>query len=262
MFTILIPNINPVAFELGPISIKWYGISYVLSLICCYHLTSYLLKKQSFSIKKKLLHDLFFFWLIFAVIVGGRLGYIFLYDFSILLNNPLNIFAIWLGGMSFHGGLIFSILAVFLFANHYKLPLLILGDAILTCLPLGIFFGRIANFINQEHLGKESYVPWAIQFYDSTISRHPSQIYEAIFEGLIIFFFLLYLYTKTKLPKIVPGFISATFLLCYAITRSVCEFFREPDGYIGVFTLGQLYSIPVFLFSIYLYFLSFRQKHD
>ena len=202
------------------------------------------------------LHKALITYLIIGIIVGGRLGYIFFYNFSYYLENPLEIFMIWEGGMSFHGGLIGVILLTIIFSKKHKVNSFIFLDLISLVAPIGIFLGRISNFINSELYGKETDLLWSVKFLAiDNLPRHPSQIYEAIFEGLIIFYLLNFLKDKENFKN--PGIISSLFLIFYSLFRFFIEFLREPDLHIGYLlfqlTLGQLISIIFFFSGIILY---------
>ena len=196
-------------------------------------------------------------YIIVGIIIGGRLGYVLFYNFKYYLENISEIFMVWNGGMSFHGGLIGTILATLWFSKKNKINTYIFLDLISLVAPIGIFFGRIANFINSELYGKETDVLWSVKFLAvDNISRHPSQIYEAIFEGIVLFILLNYILKKNI--SNIPGVISSLFLIFYSIFRFLIEFFRVPDQQIGYIifnlSLGQLISIIFFIFGIYLFF--------
>ena len=249
-----INNFDPVAFNFLSLEIKWYSIAYILGIV----LGWIYCKKKLIKDKKILnLFDDLIAYIIFGIIIGGRLGYILIYNLKYYLENISEIFMIWNGGMSFHGGLIGVIIATLLFSKKHKIDTYIFLDLISLTAPIGIFFGRIANFINSELYGKETDVFWSVKFLAiDNISRHPSQIYEAILEGVILFILLNYLVKKNIFSK--AGVISSLFLIFYSIFRFLAEFYRVPDPQIGyiVFdlSLGQLVSIIFFIFGIYLFF--------
>ena len=249
-----INNFDPVAFNFLSLEIKWYSIAYILGIV----LGWIYCKKKLIKDKKILnLFDDLIAYIIFGIIIGGRLGYVLIYNLKYYLENISEIFMIWNGGMSFHGGLIGVIIATLLFSKKHKIDTYIFLDLISLTAPIGIFFGRIANFINSELYGKETDVFWSVKFLAiDNISRHPSQIYEAILEGVILFILLNYIVKKNIFSK--AGVISSLFLIFYSIFRFLAEFYRVPDSQIGyiVFdlSLGQLVSIIFFTFGIYLFF--------
>ncbi len=249
-----INNFDPVAFNFLSLEIKWYSIAYILGIV----LGWIYCKKKLIKDKKILnLFDDLIAYIIFGIIIGGRLGYVLIYNLKYYLENISEVFMIWNGGMSFHGGLIGVIIATLLFSKKHKINTYIFLDLISLTAPIGIFFGRIANFINSELYGKETDVFWSVKFLAiDNISRHPSQIYEAILEGVILFILLNYIVKKNIFSK--AGVISSLFLIFYSIFRFLAEFYRVPDSQIGyiVFdlSLGQLVSIIFFTFGIYLFF--------
>ena len=248
-----INNFDPVAFQIFSIEIRWYSLAYIFGIVFGW---IYCKKKLIRDPKILDLFDDLIAYIIFGIIIGGRLGYVLFYNFNYFLENFLEIFMIWNGGMSFHGGIIGVIIATIIFSNKHKINSLIFLDLISLTAPIGIFFGRIANFINSELYGRETDVAWSVKFLlVDNISRHPSQLYEAIFEGLILFFLLSYL-AKTEVFK-KPGLISAFFLIMYSFCRFILEFFRAPDYQIGYLayhlTLGQIISIIFFFLGMLLY---------
>jgi len=249
-----INNFDPVAFEFLSFQIRWYSIAYILGIFLGW---VYCKKKLIKDTKILNLFDDLLTYIIIGIIIGGRLGYVLFYNFKYYLENISEILMIWNGGMSFHGGLIGIIFATFLFSKKHKIDTYIFLDLISLTAPIGIFFGRIANFINSELYGKETDVLWSVKFLAvDNISRHPSQIYEAAFEGLILFILLNWMVKKNILNK--PGVISSLFLIFYSTFRFLIEFFRVPDPQIGYIiynlSLGQSISIIFFIFGIYLFF--------
>ena len=249
-----INNFDPVALEIFSLEIRWYSLAYIFGILLGWMLAKKLFI-QNIEIKNKF--DDYVTYLILGIIIGGRLGYILIYNLSFYLNNPLDIFKIWQGGMSFHGGLIGVIFASIIFAKKNNQNSFLYMDIVALVSPIGIFFGRIANFINSELYGITTNVPWAVTFIQvDNLPRHPSQIYEALFEGL--FLFLLLIYFKNKFSN-KPGVISGLFLILYSIFRFFVEFYRVPDeqlGYIFLnFTMGQVVSL-IFILSglILIYF--------
>jgi len=248
-----INNFDPVAFQVFSLEIRWYSLSYIFGITFGW----FYCKKKLIKDEKILnLFDDLITYLIIGIILGGRIGYIILYNFKYYLENLSEILIIWNGGMSFHGGLLGVILATILFSKKHKINSYIFLDLISLVAPIGLFLGRIANFINSELYGRETEVFWSVKFIKiDSLSRHPSQIYEAFFEGLILFFLLNY-FAKKKAFK-TPGLISSVFLILYSLFRFILEFFRAPDPQIGYIifnmTLGQLVSVIFLFFGMYLY---------
>ena len=248
-----INNFDPVAFQIFSFEIRWYSLAYIFGIIF-----GWLHCKKNLIKDKKLLNlfDDLITYLIIGIILGGRLGYIIFYNLEYYLDNFFEILMIWNGGMSFHGGLIGVILATAIFSKKHKINSYIFLDLIALVAPIGLFLGRIANFINSELYGRETDVFWSVKFVAiDNISRHPSQIYEAIFEGLILFFLLNHFAKKDGFKN--PGLISSMFLIFYSFFRFILEFFRAPDYQIGYLiyqlTLGQFISIVFFSLGISLY---------
>ena len=245
-------NFDPVAFRLFAIDIRWYSLAYIFGIL----LGWFYCKK--FLIKDKVISTLFddlISYLIIGIIIGGRLGYVLFYNIEYYFNNLIEIFFIWEGGMSFHGGLIGIIFATYLFSRKHKINKYIFLDLISISAPIGIFFGRLANFINGELIGKATNGDWGVIFPQiDNILRHPSQLYESFLEGIILFVILNLIFFK-KRYKI--GTVSFAFLIFYGIFRFLSEFFREPDiqiGYIiGSLSMGMLLSLLMIFFGIILY---------
>ena len=249
------PSIDPVIFSLGNIEIRWYGLAYVAAFLIGLQLMKRFNYKIQYNINAKIIDD-FFIWSIIGVIVGGRLGYVIFYQTLIFLNDPFYIFYIWQGGMSFHGGLIGIIISTYFFSKIKNISFFYLSDLISLVAPIGIFFGRIANFINVELIGKVTNFPVAVIYPTiDNLPRHPSQLYEAFFEGLILliilYFFFLKFYNKKRIGKL-----SGLFLLFYGVFRFLVEFIREPDANLGLFfnllSMGQLLSLPLLFFGFLL----------
>ena len=247
-------NFDPVAFQIFTLEIRWYSLAYIAGILIGWSLS----KKIFISTEKiKENFDDYLTYLILGIIIGGRLGYVFFYNFGYYSQNLNEIIMIWQGGMSFHGGLLGVILATFLFAkknNHNPFEYL---DVVALVSPIGIFFGRIANYINSELYGIETKMPWAVKFIKvDDLSRHPSQLYEAALEGLILFIILLYFRYKGFLK--IPGTMSGIFLTFYSFFRFIVEFFRVPDEQFGYLffnlTMGQIISLIFFIVGIYLIF--------
>ena len=247
-----INDFDPVAFNIFSLEIRWYSLSYIFGIIFGW---LYCKKKliKDFSIQK--LFDDYLIYLILGIILGGRLGYVLIYNLKYYSSNPIEIFMIWQGGMSFHGAVIGVILTTYIFSIKEKINTFYFLDLVALSSPIGIFFGRIANFINSELYGRETDLLWSVKFIliDNS-SRHPSQIYEAIFEGLILFILLNFLITKDGKKD---GYISSIFLIFYSIFRFFIEFTREPDLHIGLvlfnLSMGQLISVAVFIAGIFLW---------
>lgn len=255
------PVIDPVALQLGPLAVKWYGLAYIAGLVLGWLYirrllgTTHLWGQIGPPIEPQKVDDLLIYMTI-GVLVGGRLGYVLFYEPRHFLSNPLDIPAVWRGGMSFHGGLIGSIIAVVTFARRFNANTWSMLDVCAAATPVGLFFGRLANFANAELVGRPTSVPWAMVFPGSgPLERHPSQLYEAFFEGLVLFAVLWWLTHKVLALKR-PGMVAGVFMLGYGLARSFCEIFREPDpGHVltlGPFTAGILYSLPMVVVGIWL----------
>jgi len=250
-----INNFDPVAFQIISLEIRWYSLAYIIGIILGW---AYCKKKLIKEQRILGLFDDFITYLIIGVILGGRLGYALFYNPKYYLENPLEILMVWNGGMSFHGGLIGVIIASQLFSKKHKINKFIFLDLVALSAPIGIFFGRIANFINSELIGRATDLPWSVQFVlIDNIKRHPSQLYEAFFEGIILFLLLGYFFRKKYLES--PGKISYLFLIFYSLFRFLAEFFRSPDPQIGYLilnlTLGQLISIIFLVAGTLLFYL-------
>ncbi len=250
------PQFDPVAISIGPLQVHWYGLMYLIGFLLFYLLGSYRCRQQWRGLTRADLDDLLFYGVL-GVILGGRLGYVLFYQPAWYLQHPLEIFAIWQGGMSAHGGFIGVILAILWFSWRRKKNPFAVGDFVAPLVPLGFFFGRIGNFINGELWGRAASadLPWAMIFPQSGdgIPRHPSQLYESGLEGLALFA-VCWLYSQKQKPV---GAVSGVFLMGYGIARFIAEFFREPDAFLGLQALdlsrGQWLSIPLFLFGLFLY---------
>jgi phosphatidylglycerol:prolipoprotein diacylglycerol transferase len=255
-----INNFDPVAFQIMSFEIRWYSLAYILGIIIGWILCKKIFIKD-LDINQRF--DDFISYLIIGIIIGGRLGYVLFYNFNYYINNIVDIFKIWQGGMSFHGGLLGIIVASILFAKKNNQDTFIYTDLVSLVAPVGIFFGRFANFINSELYGKVTEVPWAVTFVQvDNLSRHPSQLYEAIFEGIILFILLLYFRNKNFLEK--PGLISGLFLIFYSVFRFCIEFFRVPDEQIGylIFNLsmGQIISLVFIMIGTIVFYLKNETK--
>ena len=249
-----INNFDPVAIEIFSLEIRWYSLAYIVGILLGWYLAKKLIINNNIRDK----FDDYITYVIIGLILGGRLGYVFFYNINYYLDNFLDIFKIWQGGMSFHGGVIGIIIASILFSKNKNDNVFEYLDIIALVSPIGIFFGRIANFINSELYGYETSVPWAVQFIQiDNLYRHPSQLYEAILEGIILFLLMIYFWNKNKFKK--PGKLSALFLIYYSFFRYITEYFRMPDEQLGYLilnlTMGQLISFIFFITGIYLYYL-------
>jgi len=255
-----INNFDPVAFEILSLEIRWYSLAYIIGIILGWAYCKKKLIKDHYILG---LFDDFITYLIIGLILGGRIGYVLFYSPKYYLENPFEILMVWNGGMSFHGGLIGVIFATQLFSRKHSVNQFILLDLVALSAPIGIFFGRIANFINSELIGRATDVPWSVQFVlIDNIKRHPSQLYEAFFEGIILFLLLGFFFRKNYLQS--AGKISFLFLIFYSLFRFFTEFFRTPDPQIGYLvlnlTLGQLMSVLFFIVGILLFYLKDNEK--
>lgn len=255
------PDIDPVAFSVGPLAVHWYGLAYVVGIMLGWYYAKRMVMRadlwpngQAPMTPEKL--DDFLVWVAGGIVLGGRIGYILFYDMAAIIDNPIRAIEIWNGGMSFHGGLIGTTLAMIIFARRNDVPIWSLFDTVATVAPFGLFFGRIANFINGELWGRISDVPWAVIFpTGGPFARHPSQLYEAILEGIVL---LLVLRVMTHQAKALqkPGTVAGIFVSGYALSRIFVEFFREPDaqlGYLafGWLTMGMVLSVPMLLIGVW-----------
>jgi len=248
------PYINPVAFSLGPLKIHWYGLMYLIGFVSAWLLAHWRMKHYKLNWTSEQISDLIFYAAL-GVIIGGRIGYMLFYNFPELMHKPLSLFKIWEGGMSFHGGLLGVIVALWIFARKFKKAFWEVGDFIAPLVPIGLGAGRIGNFINGELWGRVTDVPWAMVYpHVDNQPRHPSELYEFGLEGIGLFILVWY-YARKPRPV---GRVSAVFLMGYAICRMIAECFRQPDpqlGYIafGWLTMGQILSIPMFLLGLWLW---------
>ena len=255
-----INNFDPVAFQILSFEIRWYSLAYIAGIVIGWILCKKIFIKNS-NINEKF--DDYISYLIVGVVIGGRFGYIIFYNFNYYINNVLDIFKIWEGGMSFHGGLIGVFVTSILFAKKNNQNSFLYMDLVSLVAPIGILFGRIANFINSELYGTPTDVPWGVTFIQvDNLSRHPSQLYEAILEGLILFLILLYFRKKKYLEK--PGLISSIFLIFYSIFRFFIEFFRVPDEQLGYLiinlSMGQIISLIFIILGIILFYFKNENK--
>ena len=248
-----INNFDPVAIQIFSLEIRWYSLSYIFGILLSWlYCKKILIKDKNIS----LLFDDLISYIIIGIILGGRLGYVLFYNLKYYLDNPIEILMIWNGGMSFHGGLIGVIVFTIFYAKKNNLNKFIFLDLISASAPIGIFLGRISNFINSELYGKQTDVFWSVIFPKiDDVGRHPSQLYEALLEGILLFVILFLLTKKNYLIR--PGLISAFFLIFYSIFRFIVEFFRVPDEQLGFLylnlTMGQIISLIFIVFGFYLY---------
>ena len=264
MLNDIFQSLDPVAFTLGPVTVRWYGIAYVLGFICAALVIWRLAKRWRVRVNEDALLTIMVCAII-GIIVGGRLGYVLFYGNGAYLQNPLEIFALNHGGMSFHGGLIGALLSGIVAAKLTGIPYLTLADLGCVAAPLGLFFGRLANFINGELWGAPTDLPWGVVFGGAAgnFPRHPSQLYEAVLEGIVIFCVLFVL--SRKLPPRPRGTFLGIFLVMYGAFRFLVEFVREPDvqlGYLwgGWLTMGQLLSVPLIVVGVCVLIYAVRMK--
>jgi phosphatidylglycerol:prolipoprotein diacylglycerol transferase len=248
LFAIPYPAIDPVLIELGPFVIRWYALAYIAGLIIGWRWCLMLAKRPP-PVVTALAIDDFLVWATLGVVLGGRLGYVLFYKPGEYFAHPLEALEVWHGGMSFHGGALGVLAAIALFCRRRKLSILSFGDIIVCAAPIGLFFGRLANFINSELWGRVTDVPWAMVFPNGGPEpRHPSQLYEAGLEGLALFLILNGLERFTAI-RCRPGALSGVFLIGYGVARSIAELFREPDAFLGFLafglTMGQWLSLPL-----------------
>lgn len=259
------PVIDPIIFSIGPVALRWYGMMYLIGFLGAMFIANKAADKSNGEWTREQVSDLLFYGFL-GVILGGRAGYVFFYQFDYFLSNPVYLFQIWQGGMSFHGGLLGVILAVFLFAKKTQKSFLAVGDFVAPLVPIGLGMGRLGNFINAELWGRQTDVPWAMVFPTDSLQvpRHPSQLYEFFLEGVVLFFMLMYV---TRKPRAL-GLASGTFLIGYGVFRSIVEFYREPDAHLGLYfsfiSKGQILSIPMILAGIFIIYIGYhlQEKAD
>ena len=262
MIGIEFPDISPILFSIGPLSVRWYSLAYLLGIVAAWQLVWYSVKKYQLGLSKIEVEDAVFYATI-GIICGGRLGYVLFYGDGFFWQNPLQILAIWHGGMSFHGGAAGAVLGLWYTARKYKIPFWQLTDLAALYAPIGIFLGRLANFVNDELWGRVSDVPWAVRFPSGGyLPRHPSQLYAAATEGLLLLLLLNWLWWRHRATRERKGLVSALFVLGYAVFRICLEQFRQPDAQLGFFfgglTMGQLLSLPLLLLGIWLLWRALR----
>ena len=255
-----INNFDPVAFKLFSFEIRWYSLSYIFGILAGWFLCKKIFIK---NIKISEKFDDYISYIIIGIILGGRFGYVIFYNFDYYIKNIFDILKIWEGGMSFHGGLIGIIVASIIFAKKNQQNPFLYMDLVALVSPIGIFFGRVSNFINSELYGIPTELPWAVIFIKiDNIARHPSQLYEAVFEGIILFLILIYFKNKDYLNK--PGLISSLFVIFYSIFRFIIEYFRVPDEQLGYLILnlsmGQIVSLIFVLIGIIIFYSRYENK--
>ena len=257
------PHIDPVAFNLGPIKVHWYGLMYLIGFVAVYFLGQQRAKQPWSIIKPEAIEDLVTYGAL-GVILGGRVGYILFYNFNEFLNNPIILFKIWQGGMSFHGGMLGVFVAMWFFGKKINCTVLQLTDVIAPLAPIGLGAGRIGNFINSELWGRTTDVPWAMVFPNGgDLPRHPSQLYEALLEGLVLYL-LLWLYTQKPRPTMAT---TALAVLLYGTFRFFVEFYRMPDAHLGYVllnwvTMGQILSAPMIIIGGILFYKAHKTRTE
>src|SRR6202795_3730290 len=248
------PAINPILISIGPLAVRWYALAYIVGIIAGWFYARAIIASERLwggpAPLTVIDFDDFVIWITVGIILGGRTGYVLFYNLPHFIEHPRQIFELWNGGMSFHGGVAGCIVAIVAFALKRGIPMLSLGDVTAAVCPIGLFLGRVANFINGELWGRPTDVPWAMVFPNGgPVPRHPSQLYEATLEGLVLFIILAIAMRMGALKG--PGLIIGLFAVCYAVARIICEFFREPDVQLGFLwggmTMGMLLSLPLML---------------
>ena len=260
------PAINPILISIGPFSVRWYALAYIVGIIAGWFYARAIISSERLWGGPAPLtvtdFDDFVIWITLGIILGGRIGYVLFYNLPHFAENPIEILQLWNGGMSFHGGVLGCIVAIVLFAMRRGIPVLSLGDVTAAVAPIGLFLGRIANFINGELWGRRTDVPWAMIFpHGGPVPRHPSQVYEAALEGVVLFIVLALLVRFGALKR--PGVVTGVFAIGYGIARITCEFFREPDVQLGFLwgglTMGMLLCIPLILAGIAVLAVAFKR---
>jgi phosphatidylglycerol---prolipoprotein diacylglyceryl transferase len=262
LLAIPFPPLDPIALELGPLVIRWYALAYLAGFILGWRYCMMLARQNQIAPSAKDYDD-FLVWAVLGVILGGRIGYVLFYQFDYYLSDPLEALQVWRGGMSFHGGAAGVIIAIITFAKLRKFSVRAFGDLICCAVPIGLFFGRLANFVNGELFGRTTDAPWGVIFpRGGEVPRHPSQIYEAALEGAVLFV-ILYLLARNPQVRARPGILSGVFLAGYGLFRFIVEFFREPDVQLGFLaagmTMGQWLCVPMLLAGAGLIVWAYRQ---
>jgi phosphatidylglycerol:prolipoprotein diacylglycerol transferase len=263
LYALPFPAIDPVLIQVGPFAIRWYALAYIAGLLLGWWYVKQYVRKPPMAMTPTDVDD-FLVWATLGVILGGRLGYVLFYNLDVYLADPKAIFEVWQGGMSFHGGLAGVAIAIWIFCRRRSLSILGVADAIAVAAPIGLFFGRIANFINGELFGRITDVPWAVVFpHGGPEPRHPSQLYEAALEGFTLFIILFFVQRSERMRS-KSGVLTGIFLIGYALSRIVAETVREPDAQLGFLiggtTMGQLLSVPIILGGLYLVFRAERVR--
>ncbi len=253
---IILPKFDPIMVSIGPLDLRWYSLAYLVGLIFAWWYVRRQVRAPGSAMSQTHVDD-FLFWGTLGVILGGRFGYVLFYNFSFYSQNPMDIFKVWDGGMSFHGGAAGVVLGVIFFSLKHKLNMFRVADLIAIVTPIGLLLGRLANFVNGELYGRATDVSWAMIFPSDPYrqARHPSQLYEAFLEGIVLFALMMFLWHKTNLRE-KPGFIAGVFWVGYGVFRFLVEYVREPDAHLGlmgdVISRGQLLSLPMIIFGFWL----------
>tara|TARA_R110001583_G_scaffold10019_8_gene46792 strand:+ start:9653 stop:10513 length:861 start_codon:yes stop_codon:yes gene_type:complete len=255
------PVIDPIIFSIGPVALRWYGMMYLIGFLGAMFIANKAADKSGGEWTRDQVSDLLFYGFL-GVILGGRVGYVLFYQFDYFLAEPLYLFKIWAGGMSFHGGLLGVIAAVYIFARKTNKSFLTVGDFVVPLVPIGLGMGRLGNFINAELWGRQTDVPWAMVFPTDSLQlpRHPSQLYEFFLEGVVLFVILT---VVTRKPRNL-GLASGIFLIGYGVFRTIIEFFREPDAHLGLYfsfiSKGQILSVPMILAGMLIIYLGYLSQ--
>jgi len=254
------PSISPVFFEFGPLQFRWYGLMYLIGLTTAYFYIKYKAERKGLAITKDQIYDMVV-WAALGIFIGGRLGYTLFYNFSYYVQHPAKIIAVWEGGMSFHGGLIGTTVSLIWFSRRQGIPVYTIADLAAAVTPIGLGFGRLGNFINGELYGRATDVAWCMVFpTGGPACRHPSQLYEAGLEGLLLFT-VLWMIGRKPTP---PGTIFWSFITGYGICRFIVELFREPDAHIGFLfgslSMGQILSLPMIMIGIFMLSLGYQHQ--
>jgi phosphatidylglycerol:prolipoprotein diacylglycerol transferase len=268
----IFPNIDPVAISIGPIHIRWYALAYVAGIVLAYVYVSWLNRRQPRPLLTDAARDDLILYAVLGIMLGGRVGYALFYNLPFFVDNPLEIFAVWRGGMAFHGGLLGVLVSFYFFARRHAVSWMALMDLLATATPIGLFLGRLANFVNGELYGRVTTSALGMVFPNGgPVARYPSQLFEAALEGLVLFIVLFLTATRSKALQM-RGLMGGLFLSGYGLSRFIIEFFREPDGQLGTFafdlSMGQILSLPMMVFGLWLVGtahhrpLTARQAHD
>lgn len=260
---IIYPDIDSVAFSIGTLKVHWYGLMYLIGFVGAWFYGVQRIKREDINWTRKQVEDVIFYGAM-GVILGGRLGYTLFYNLPIFIDNPISILYIWQGGMSFHGGMLGVFIGLYLFGRQNGMSFFQVSDFIAPWVPIGLGAGRIGNFINKELWGRqmETVMPWAMDYGDH-IARHPSSLYQALTEGLLLFL-ILWWYSSKPRPLMA---ISAVFMFCYGSFRFITEFFRIPDQHLGFIafdwlTMGQVLSLPMIIFGIVVFYIAHKKKGE